>query len=315
MQKKDFNNIKNIYGIFRNEKYVVMLGRNLWIFQVNGTYVACRKDIVNPYKIAFLPGDRLLVNGGNKQYNILSLTDGSEIWNVSQVKREGAADRFALSPDGMYAYDYYEWKDDLHFVRIDLKELCGSEYIVSPGLRATGDIICDNEGTPCLLQRHYSVVSGSQISENGILLQYQENFELGSSYYWKYKWTFPSKQISHCFLDDADTIITNDLHVYRPSTGESYYLLENTPLWQPPENKHVFCRLDYSKKYIVVQFCNANAVIDYAKRELVACYASGYRIGCIVEDEFWIGSENGVQRKPFPMIENIPDKKAVFWDR
>ena len=49
---------------------------------------------------------------------------------------------------------------------------------------------------------------------------------------------------------------------------------------------------------------------------MVAPYEAQYRFGCIVGDEYWISTENGVVRKPFPIIADIPLKTnflASLW--
>ena len=306
MKTPKIEQVKGDYWIFRNAKYVVLVGKKLLIFQVDGTFVVCREDIPNAFKVAFLPGDRLLTGGGKGAYHMLSLTDGTELWSITQQKRESSAEKFALSLDGVWAYDYYSWKDGLHFVRINLDRGEAEEYAVCPGLRSTTDIMCDKDGIPCLLQEHYANIAGEQISENGILYQYQDSFKPGSSFYWKCKWQFNGKRIARQFLGDTECVITNDLYVYNPKTGVGYYLLENDSAIHLPELEPVNCCIDYSGQYIVLMYNTVNIVVDWNARKAVACYVADYTKGCIVGNQFWVSSKNGILQKPFPSMEEIP---------
>lgn len=313
MKTAKLEQVKGNYWISRNNKYVVLIGKELWIFKVDGDFVACRKDIPNAFKVAFLSGDRALTGSGKSGYHLLSLKDGSDLWSIKPHKYETCAESFALSPDGVWAYDYYSWKDDLYVVKINLDHGEAEKYIVSPGLRCTKDILCDDDGIPCLLQSHYSIISGEQVSDNGILYQYQDVLKKGSAYYWKYKWQFGGKQIVEQYLGNTDTVITNDLFVFTPQVGKGYYLLENEASPQFPELEPINVCLDYSGHFIVLMYNTVNIVVDWKARKTVACYAAEYTKGCVVDDQFWVSSKNGILRKPFPIMEEIPRQKYVFW--
>ena len=304
--------VKGNYWISRNDEYVVLIGKELWIFKVDGDFVACRKDIPNAFKVAFLSGDRALTGSGKSGYHLLSLKDGSDLWSMKPHKYETCADSFALSPDGVWAYDYYSWKDHLYFVKINLVHGEVEKYIVSPGLRCTKDILCDDDGIPCLLQSHYSIISGEQVSDNGILYQYQDVLKKGSAYYWKYKWQFGGKQIVEQYLGNTDTVITNDLFVFTPQVGKGYYLLENEVLPQLPKWEPVNIRLDHSGQFVVLMYPTVNIIVDREARRVVARYAGDFTKGCLVGNEFWISTKNGIVRKSFPLMEEIPPKRSAF---
>lgn len=304
--------IKGNYWISRNAEYVVLVGKMLWIFKVNGDFVACRKDIPNAFKVAFLPGDRVLTGSGKSGYHLLSLRDGSDLWSMKPHKYETCARRFALSPDGAWAYDFYYWKGDLCFVKIDLDHGETEGYIVSPGLCRTTDILCDEDGIPCLLQANYSIISGKQVSENGILYQYQDVLKKGSAYYWKYKWQFNGERIAKRYLGNTDTVITNDLYVYHIKTGDGYYLLENDMDTPMPALKPHDCCIDESGRYIILEYSTVNIVVDWNARKVVSYYAGDFTKGCLVGDEFWVSTKNGIVRKPFPLMEEIPPERPIY---
>ena len=306
--------IKTTTDIYRNGNYIIIAGRSLHIFDIYGNFVAGRPDIRTPVKVSFIRDDRLLVDA-NRFYYFISLADGTDIWKSARRTNSYFPDKFAISNDESYAYDYYNGKIEMCVVRINLLTGKLSEVAFFPELHTTNDIICcdDEEGEeiPCLLQRHYCSISGKQISENGILYQYQDPFKGGRSYYWKAKWTYPGSRISNAFFCNSDTVITNDLLIHNVKTGEQYSLVENEEEWTPPENSFHECVPYIDRGYVVLVYDRCNVVVDYIKRKVIACYASD-RItkGCIINDQYWIGTTKGVFRKPFPMMEEIPPKPA-----
>ena len=231
MNYKELDKVKGSHWIFRNSDYVVFVGKKLWIFKKDGTLIACRKDIPHAYKVAFLPGERLLTGGGNKaEYRLLSLVDGTDIWSFPPIKKkEVCAYRFAISPDYKQAFDYYSWMDGYHLVKLDIQTGEMDICLLQEDLRATKDIMCDENGVPCLLQTHYEEIGGQRVSQNGVRYHYLDDIDVGNAYYWKYKWQHKGITIADTFLESTELILTKDLYVYEPKSGKTYFLLENDP--------------------------------------------------------------------------------------
>lgn len=313
MKKSDLEGIKDIYRIIEHEKYIVLVGKKLWIFDDNYCLIACRSDLSNSYKVAFLPDNTMLIDGGKNAYHLISLSDGREIWNIPQSKKEFGSNRFTLSTKSDFAYDYYVFKGNLYFVTINLLLGTIDSYQIEKELRSTVDIMCDDDGVPCLLQEHFSNIAGISKSENGILYQHQDEINKGSSYYWKAKWQFDGTRISLCFLYDVNTVLTNDLWVYDAECGSMYNLLENETTLPPMVELPIWCKFDRSKQYLIIMYKKFNLVVDIQKRKIVARYAVNYSEGCLIGDTFWFNSQAGIIRKPFPLIEEIPPDKLSYW--
>ena len=126
------------------------------------------------------------------------------------------------------------------------------------------------------------------------------------------------KKKVHRFLGDTDTILMENLFVYHPATNEEYYLLENDPAFQIPDDTMYYeASLDNSGKYVVVKWdmgkSNTFVVIDYQERKGVARYSGAYRDICLMGDEVWLSTPDGIQRLPFPLIQEIQPYRYVFW--
>ncbi len=313
MKAVTLNNIKNNADIVSKGDYVVLMGRYLYIFKTNGEFVAKRSDIRAPNKVAFIGEDRLLVDAG-RFYCLMSLEDGVDIWKTVRKDPCDWSANFAISKDGRFAYDYYSGEISLGLVAINVSTGELSEHHCLPELRATKDIICDydEEETPCLLQSHYCEISGKQISENGILYQYQDIVRAGSTYYWKAKWSYPGKRIVQGFFGSPDTVITNDLLIHNTRTGEQFCLIDNEKNWMLPKTRLIMCTSDFEKGYVFLIFDRCNVVVNYNERKVIACYATErIKQGCLVGDQYWISTKNGVVRKPFPLMEEIPPAPTI----
>ena len=311
MSANDLNQIKGNYWITCNEKYVVLRGKKLYVFRHDGSLVWRRADLKNVWKVSFLPDDRLLTDGGNT-YRILSLADGRDIWCYRQGKSESKSDSFAISPDRSFAFDICDWMDQYRVVRIDLRCLCAEEFKVASKLRVTKDALCDATGSLNILQTQYDQKVDGQVSTNGVLCWDQRAREEKEPFTWKDQWEFDGRRISSFFLGDTETILTNDLHVFHRKTQKMYYLLENDINTHLPRSPLQY-GIDLSGKYVTLMYDNENVVIDWQRRKVVARYAGQGTQGCLIGNHFWISSENGIQRKPFPLMEEALPQKYVFW--
>lgn len=305
-----FIDLKNtdIYAVVNCGKYVVLTGSKLYIFTPDGKPVASLKDFPYVLTVGLLPYDRIIVDcGKRKSYSIISLKDGSELLRIPWPKIDGSLGFFCLSPDKQFLYDIFNKKMQQYILKADLSSGNVETFFVAQGLRAIRQILCDEEGLPCLLETQLEIIGGRHMSINGVRLLFRDEWKPCSSYYWKSKWAFEHPRISQSFFGTVDYVLTRDFHVYSLSTGESFSLFENETAFVPPENYGRLVHVTDDRRYAILQFTSCNVVVDIAARKLAACYLTdGERQGCIVEDKFWLPTGTGLEIKEFPPIEKPP---------
>ena len=127
------------------------------------------------------------------------------------------------------------------------------------------------------------------------------------------QWEFQHPQIAEYFLGTKDAVITQDLQVYIPNTKEIYPLVGYEQKWGNPGRKPVDYRLDTSTNYLTLMYDTVNIVVDLSLRKMIARYTAACRFGAIIGNEYWVCTDEGVLKKPFPFIEDIPVRKHNFW--
>lgn len=306
---------RGVSGIWKKDDYIVLTGKKFCIYKMDGTCILSRAVLPLVLKVFFLPGDRLIIDCSRKKsYMVFSLRDGSELAVIKYPKAEIISDSFALSVNDGYLYDFYHRDERSFITKIDLSTYSLEAHEIIKQYNSVKDVICDADGTPCLLMAHYLEVGDSEISENGIQYAYRDPVCPGSPVYWKAKWDFPFSQISWCFFGDLETILTEDLCVYKTKSGEKYSLTENSPDWKPPMGLPGVFWFDDTGRYLHILYLQANVVIDMQERKVVAQYAAEYKRGCLIDGEYWISNEVGIEKKPFPIIEDLPpEKKPPSW--
>lgn len=314
MSKNYIEKISDCQTIEYNGHYVVLLGKHIAIFNADGDMIAKRTDLRNVFKVLFTSSNSMLIDcGTQKAYIMLSLEDGSELWRISQPKHDYSSSCFASSSDGKYVYDYLDFKGHQIFVKIDMHERTLDYFLLDVGLRCTSDIVCDTEDIPCLLEHHYETIGGKQISINGIRYQYQDALSLGGASDWKYKWGLPAPTISRFFLGSTDYILTNDLKIYEPKSQRLTDLIrenqEDFVFTTPPSE----CQIDLSGRYVILKYRTFNLVVDWPVGKVIARYVAPYTMGCIVGDTYWVSNGTNVERRPFPIMEDVPIERHNFW--
>lgn len=303
----------NIDHIAYNNGFVVLIGGKLWIFRADGSLVAFKRNIINAYKLLFLSGNRVLVECGRlKAYILLSLEDGKEILRIPQPKMDISARSFTISKDEANIYDYFELSGKRYILQINTSSWEIQTFFLEEGMRSVVDIKCDDRGNLCLLECHYETDSKHRISRNGIRAINQNDAEY--QYSWLCEWNHAFPRISYAFLGGLEWIITNDLYIYNAHSKKSFFLLENDNEWQTPKNEPGWIYLTADKKYVILFYSSMNVVVDLNSRKMVARYAARDTQGCLVGDEYWICCDKHITRKSFPLIENVPEDKYVFWN-
>lgn len=312
MKKTDLEKLKGSFYIYSNGEYVVLPGTKLYIFKTDGSLVACRNDLRYAGRITFLSENRMLLCSSKAVFHMINLCDGSDIWTAPYTKNELNVANLAVSHDESFVYTYDQWKGTHFISRLDLQTHEVDTYDMHMDSGATRGIICNETGTPCLLKTLSETIGGKRFCQNGVRIHDFYDVSPGNTTSWETKWSFDGHRSSLCFLDGTDTVVTTDLHIYRPSTGSSIDLLENEFSWQRPERFPSDCWLDITNRYLCLKYQTANVIIDIHARKVVAQYATEYKRGCLVGNEYWICVGDRILRKPFPAFEDAPPVKAVI---
>ncbi|MBE6947499.1 MAG: hypothetical protein E7454_04535 [Ruminococcaceae bacterium] len=301
------------YSLLTWGEYIAFYGVKLFVFKTNGELVIHRKDLRNIEKVTFIFEDRILLAcASQKKYIVLSLIDGSECWNSPYPKVDMLKMNFVKSPDGSYVYDYGNRRGNYYFIKIDLQNGTTESFALEKGLRCICDMVCDENGFPCLLECHYETIAEREVSLNGVRYLYRDEFDPGSACFWKAKWEMEHPRIAKFFLEDAQLVLTEDLFVCDLRNGTSYHLLENEGNWEAPIYPVLCCWVDANRRYVVLVYDDATIFVDFKTRKMVARYQAVSPGDCIIGNDFWTCTKEGVKIKPFPSIEDITPKKNAF---
>lgn len=297
--KSVLDRIKGRCPVFSSGEYVVIPGTSLYILRPDGTLAASRKDLRHAGRVTFLSGDRMLLCTGKGVFHMIDLPSGQDLWTAPYTKFDLNAAKLAVSPDETFAYTYDEHNGHPFISRLDLNTGEVTIHEMHSDIGATRDIRCDEAGIPCLLKTLEETIGGQRCHQNGVRIHDFDGIAPGGTTNWKTKWYFEGSRCALRFLDGADRVITNDLHLYEPSTGTSIELLES----ESPDRHPLDCWPDSSGRYLCVKYLTANVVIDLKSRKIVARYAAEHTRGCLVGREYWIGTDEQIERRPFPTFE------------
>ncbi len=309
----DIDRLKGDFSVYFSGEYVVLAGSKLCIFRPDGSLVACRKDLRYAGRITFLSENRMLLCSKAVFY-MVDLATGSDLWSAPYTRTDFNLNDLALSPDGAYAYTYDQHNTKHMITRLELLtpehevEIC--ELNPDPG--ATRDILCDEEGVPCLLKTLIETVGGRNYSVEGVRLHdffyWPEHTNI-----WKTKWYFPLEEgnSSLRFLGSTDRILTSSLQAHIPSTGALLPLLEaGADELLPQDQGCPRGRMDCTGRYLYLTYLTCTAILDLQEKKVAARYASISQ-GSLVGTEYWVCAEGKIRRRPFPVFEEIPPVKKV----
>ena len=310
MKNSDLERIEGNFFIYSNGKYVVLPGKKLYIFMANGSLVACRKDLPNAGKITFLSGDRMLLCSSKAVFHMVNLCDGNDIWTAPYTKIELNIAPMTVSQEESFVYTFDTWQGNHFISRLNLtsREVTIHDMYMDSG--ATRDIMCNNNGVPCLLKTLRETIGGQTFHQCGVRIHDFDDIAPGNTTSWETKWSFDEYREALCFQADTNSIITTDLHIYNPSTGNSCDLLANETTWKHPQQSPSACWLDSSKQYLCVMYGTVNVIIDLHARKVAAQYAADFTRGCLIGNEYWVCEQNRILRKPFPAFEDVPPVKT-----
>lgn len=313
--KTHLDKLKNVSSIHFNGEYVVIPHTKLHILRPDGTPVACRSDLHYAHRLTFLSGGRMLLISEKFVFHMIDLSTGEDLWTAPYTKNNLNVAPIVISPGEKYAYTYDSWyngKVDRSFIsqlNLETHEADITEMRMDAG--ASQDICCEDETTPCLLKTLIETIGGKNYLVCGVRLH---DFSYGMAHFtnnWKTKWYHELPCVSPmCFFGSTDQVVTSDFHVFSPATGENINLLENEKDHDLPKDSPCRCWMDHSGRYLCVQYQEGNVIIDTLERKIAATYQTGYRKGCLIGSEYWLGTEKGVAQKPFPSFEEIPPYNA-----
>lgn len=315
MRKVTLDSVKDCDCIFSNGEYVILSGKNPWIFRQDGTFVAKLKTIRHAYVVVFLPQNTALLNGGgsDKYYHYVSLCDGQILWSCPKSgRRDLGGNPLTVSPGGQTAYCVYSINQVLHVDIITPKENRCVTYSIPLGIRATYHSYCDVEGNLYFLQsfaenlpRDYDEEDHSYYI-NGVL-KWSPSL---SEPVWVQQWSTPPRAGRTLKKCNEEYVLFDNFTVRSFKTGEEFNLLENEPKHSRSPGGFR-CAYDRERSLLTVNFTSScsTVVIDCKMRKIVAHYvpiSPGLNSGCLIGDEFWIGTRDGVIKRPFPHMDEFP---------
>lgn len=310
MRKYTFESVEDCEEIFFHDDTVIFTGKHPWIFRKDGTYIAKIKGISRAYQMIFLPNQTVFMDGaGDKSYHYVSLETGKVLWSIpKRGRRNLPPQRMAVSHDGRKIYY-------LSCVGSDF----GAEYVdtIVPeahSVTTKKSPLCSGpvRGFWCNADGSLSVLRRVVCSNDFQLFQLDaESLEIISCREFK--------GISHGngAVSSNDTyILFDDWTVYAIKTGEIFSLLANESK-KVKRNRFVVDAYDPENRLLTVHYLDhgSTLIIDCDNRKIAAHYrpiSNDLRSGRLINNEFWIGSYDGIVKRPFPHKDPFP--RSFFED-
>lgn len=313
MRNANLGSVKDCEVIFAHDHFVILSGKIPRLFHKDGSFVAKYKTIRKAYAMTFLPGNLAFLDGLlDGAYHFLSLETGELLWShLKKGKRDFTPRKFAVTNDGNIVYYVYSIKDILHVDQLILSEKSCTTYTIPFAKGATYHCYCDERGYLCILRSFLlpkEQEDGRQYAFCGVLQWHPDD----KNPTWKYQWTVPTgtPDCSVCMCND-EYVLLESLKVRNLKTGEMFFLLENQKEMVPPFGAYTVKAYDKERNLLTIRFtwsCS-NVVIDCKARKIVAHYVPfdrDHSSGCLIDDEFWMGSDEGVVKRPFPHMDPFP---------
>lgn len=301
MSTVDLSCVKDCELIFTQGENVVLSGKRPWIFRKDGTFVAKLKSIRQAYNVFFLKENTIFVGSqASRSYYHISLEDGRILWSAPQKgKRTLIPDKYALPPDdGSTIYHIYGIGEIVHVDVINVQEQSIQTYVI-PSLQG--------------------VVRSCYFGTDGLLTILFSKYKFGTCVL---KWSPTMSEpvqivnwLASCgalpITCNEDYILYNDFVVYNIWNQTTFNLLENSSDLLPRLEHFVVSSYNSDRNLLSVWFLKSKStiIIDCKKRKVVAHYTPvsyGLSGGCLIENEFWMGSFDGIIKKPFPHFDEYP---------
>lgn len=306
-------------GIYKHGQYIIITGKKTFSLDLVDATTYRYPEIL-PYsgKTTHLDLGRCFVEGGGDcQHHLLDLAQGRTIHSfTTHPGRWLRAFHFAVSPDKRWAYDYWKYKEDKHYIGcFDTKNLKAFQVEYPADLRVLDGMVCIAEHELLVLEAQGDSHGGESRVVNQISHAVIKKGSLKIVN--KKRWTLPSEY--QYLSTDGRYVLYRNMHVYDTQTGNIIDLLENTqvhlPLWF---RNGVICGQFYKERNLLQLYStDMTTFIDCEKRAVAAIYSSHINDeenqvgleGCLIGNEFWWGTSKGIIRKPFPMFEEVYEKR------
>ena len=321
MSSNVFEELKNTHLIVDSEEYIVLFDKTLYIMKKSDLTVKNLTEYRDVFKGLILSGNRLLIDcGKQRSYIMLDLATGLELWRVPIPKSDYTYSKFVVTPDHHFVYDYANKKGKYILIRIDTGNQTVKHSLIENEYRCVYDLICDHDGLVWSLQGHleFDETQNAETSESfssvgGVHLETLQAIAAPIEKEWRHRWEANATQPFHLFLGNADLVMNEDLTVFCAENHTTYSLVGNDAGWGGSSSHLCSCRCFTNSSYIMLVYDRENIIIDLHTRKMIARYAVElFHKGCLIDGEFWIGTTEGILRKPFPAIEDIPFRKHPF---
>lgn len=317
--------VKDCTSIYSDGNTVLLCGKYLWIYRADGTFVSKHRTIRNPYKVSFMPGNTALVDGsGSKSYYYITLDTGEILWSSNKKgHRTTSSFSFAVSPDGTTAFDVCIPKYGI--LQVDRLQPSVSHYdtyTIRDGLRVTDSEFCISPNELYILQSHLIINPNDPYSEkslpvrqNGLMvLRYSEK---GPQHCWERYWASDGTSRIRMRGCNRTHILFEDFTVLNMDTSEAFSLVSDLEKQRLPFAPFSW-RYDPDRRLLFVYYTGLplNLVIDCNEKKIVSNYLNGEGLdgfqGCLIDNEYWIGTGDGIVKYPFPHTERIPVNISRF---
>lgn len=315
MRRNGMDAVKDCDIIFADQNNVMLSGKNPSLYRKDGNFVAKYKTIRQVYNVLFLPGDIAFIDGWlDKSYHYVSLDTGKLLWSYPKKgKRDFTPNEFAATGDGDVVYNVYSIKNILHVDQLMLSEKTCVTYSIPLSMRATYHCYCDERGYLCMLQSFLlPKEDGNSKSYRFFgVLQWHPSDQNPT---WKYQWIEPTGSLDCTVrICNDEYAMTDNLKVRCLQNGEVFDLIENQTERPPIFGGYSVIAYDKERKLLTIRFTSSssNVVINCKERKIVAHYVPfdhDHVSGCLIGDEFWIGSDDGIVKRPFPHMDPFPRK-------
>lgn len=210
-------------------------------------------------------------------------------------------------------YYVYSIKSILHVDQLVLSEKSCTTYSIPLTRRATYHCYCDKRGYLCMLQS-FLLPKEDEDSKSYCFFGILQWHPSDQNPTWKYQWIEPTGSLDctvHTCNDEY--ALLGNLKVRCLRSGEVFDLLENQTDMPPISGGYAVTAYDEERKLLTVRFTSScsNVIIDCKARKIVSHFvpASDDHVGgCLVDDEFWMGSDDGIVKRPFPHMDAFPIK-------
>ena len=305
MEYTNITQLDEEYALHRHKDLVIAYGYDFCVCDLRGNIILWKKKYIGISKIIFVSDDCVILDSWvMRTYIAFSLTTRKELWRTPYPRVTMTAGKFIVSPDGTRVYDYCYYRAGYSFkykvLSFDIATGTLEQIFIQNSIGHICDMVFDENGDFYLLE-----VTSTKSAVRNLPLK---SAKPEKNSFYKYQWRHAYFRTPEIFFKDAQHVLTRNLLI------KSFEKTRSVPLSKNQQDLADFCPVNFcfdaAGKYIIISDLNVNVVIDMPARKMIARYV-GSILGCIVEDEFWIWNPSGIQRKPFPIIEDLPPKKLT----